>query len=156
MLLNIGVTLAKKKRTKKSKKPASKHKPKKKAPEKETPKPEKLVVTPETKRIWLKVRHAWNWSYDAFSNTVSYLKQDEAEKLYDVVRLSLFKDSYAQMLQEHPELREIVKSDDDRLCMHDVYQILAWRLGKREKFPEDKRIYMKIKGRIGRDVPVYK
>lgn len=142
--------MAKKKKTKK---PIPKHRPK--AKEKEEPRPEKLVITPEVRRIWLKVRKAWNWSYDAFSNTVSYLKQDEAEKLYDVVRLSLFKESYAQMLQEHPELREIVKSDDDRLCMHDIYQILSWRLGKREKFPNDKRISRQIRGRIGREVPIY-
>lgn len=139
---------------KKSKKQVTKPKAKKKAPEKEA-KPKKLVITPEIRRIWLKVRHAWNWSYDAFSNTVSYLKQDEAEKLYDVVRLSLFKDSYAEMLHEHPELREIVKSDDDRLCMHDIYQILSWRLGKREEFPADKKIYMRMKGKIGREIPVY-
>ena len=119
----------------------------------EAKKPAKVVITPELRRIWFKVRDSWNRSLEAFSSIVSLLTPKEAEQLYDIVKLSLFKDSYAQMLQEHPGLKEIVKTDDDRLCMHDIYENISWRLGKSEKLPKDIATKLGMKGRIGRGLP---
>ena len=49
----------------------------------------------------------------------------QANALYDVVKFALFKDSYAQIVREHPEMRPLVQTDDDRLCMCDVYEALS-------------------------------
>lgn len=144
-----------KKKPSKSRKKSS-PKPKKQVPKpKEVKKPEKIVITPSVKRSWLKIRRAWVLSHEAFTSTISYLSNKEANELYDVIKHSLFKNSYADMLREHPELREIVRSDDDRLCMHDIYEILSWRLGRREELPKSVQTKMKMQGRIGRNVPSY-
>ena len=138
-----GVALAKK---------TTKKAPRKKIkapPKRETP--EKIVITDELRGIWLKVRRSWNMSHTAFSNTVSLLSDKKAEQLYGLVRHSLFKGSYVEILREHPELREILRSDDDRICMHDIYEVLSWRLRKSEKMPKDIETTMRVKGRIGRD-----
>jgi len=120
---------------------------------KEGKKPEKTVITPELRRIWLRVRSAWNISLEAFSNTLSLLNDKQAAMLYNLVKKGLFKDFYSEILREHPELRDIVKSDDDRLCMIDIYQELSWRLDKSEPLPPDVKVTQGMKGRIGRDVP---
>ena len=158
--------MAKKKTPKKGKKPSTKHKLKlvkkavtkekivKKQPEVEKKGPERVVITNETKRIWLKVRKAWSWNYEAFNSTVGLLNDKEANMLYDVVKHSLFKDSYVEIIRKQPELKEVVKTDDDRLCMHDVYEILSWKLGRKEELPKDKKLSEAIKGRIGRDMPI--
>lgn len=118
-------------------------------------KQEKVAVTQELRRIWWKVRNSWNVSFEAFTNTLSMLTTKQAELLYGVVKHSLFKESYVQMLREHPELRELVKSDDDRLCMHDVYEAISWRLGRQEKLPSDVEVKIRMKGSIGRGAPVF-
>lgn len=148
-----GVVLTRKKATRK-KKPAEKKTLKKKAPPEVPPKkeaPKKIAVTVELRRIWYRVRKAWDISLDAFGNTLTLLSDKEAEQLYELVRHSLFKGSYVEIIREHPELREIVRSDDDRICMHDIYEALSWRLGKSEALPKDVAVTMKMKGRIGRD-----
>ncbi|MBU0532627.1 hypothetical protein KKB44_03985 [Candidatus Micrarchaeota archaeon] len=135
----------------------AKKKPRKKKNAKKTIEetPKKTTITNEVRRIWLKVRKSWNVSHAAFSNTVSFLSEKEANTLYDIVKLGLYKDSYAHILHEHPELKEIVKSDDDRLCMYDIYEVLSWRLRRKEKMPKNKEIIMRMKGRIGREVPIF-
>lgn len=126
-------------------------------PAEEKPKPaqkaEKIKITPQLRRLWLTVRKAWVSSFQAFSNSLSSLDQKQAAMLYEVVKHSLFKDSYVQILRGHPELREFLKSDDDRLCMHDIYEVLSWRLSRKEKLPKDVEMAEKMKGRIGRSVP---
>jgi hypothetical protein len=141
--------LARKKTAKKRKKAPKKVKapPKKEAlPEA----PKKIEITPELRRIWFRARNAWNMSLDAFSNALTLLTDKQAGQLYDVVRHSLFKDSYVEILREHPELHELVRNDEDRLFMHDVYEKLSWRLGKSEPLPKDVETAMKMKGGIGR------
>ena len=143
--------MARKKATKKMKAPRKKRvkAPPKAPPEEE--KPKKIEVTSGLRRIWFRVRNAWNMSFDAFSNALTLLTDKEAEQLYEVVRHALFKGSYVEIIREHPELRELVKSDDDRIFMYDVYEKLSWRLGKSEKYPKDIAVRIKMKGRIGRD-----
>jgi len=147
--------LARKKIRKKTRKAPRKKKralPKKKAkapPKKEAPK--EIVITDDLRRIWIRVRRSWNLSHTAFSNALSLLSNKEAEQLYELVRHSLFKGSYVEIIREHPELRKIVRSDDDRICMHDIYEVLAWRLGKSEPLPKDVAVTTKMKGGIGRD-----
>lgn len=101
---------------------------------------------------WLRARAAWTRDRDTFASVMSLVDRKRSEGLYDVVRHSLYKESYVQMLRERPELREIVKSDDDRLCMHDMYEILSFRLGRKEPPPKTERAAVAIRGRIGRKV----
>ena len=116
-------------------------------------KSEKVVVTPELRRIWITARKAWVTSYDSFHYTLSALSTKQADSLYDIVRVSLYRGSFVEILREHPELREMLKSDDDRICMHDIYESLSWRLGRKEEPPQDVKLKMGIKGRIGRMAP---
>jgi hypothetical protein len=118
-------------------------------------KPKKVEVTPRLMRNWLRIRKAWNISLSAFGNILSLLSDEEAEEMYELVRLSLFKSSYAEILHEHPQLRPILRSDQDRHCMHDIYEAVSFRLDKREELPPDRKISQRMKGRIGREVPVY-
>lgn len=76
----------------------------------------------------------------------------QSEMLYDVVKHSLYKESYVEILHELPELRELVKSDEDRFFMHDIYAILSRRLGKSEPPPKTERGALAFRGRIGRAV----
>lgn len=130
-------------------KPSSKKKEIKKE-KKEAPR-KKIEITNRLRRTWWRLRKAWNLTMKAFSGTMSRLTDAEAEELYEVVRHSLFKDSYVEILRARPELKELVKSDDDRLFMHDVYEVLSWRLKKKEPYPKDVDMIIRMKGRIGRD-----
>ncbi|MFN7990700.1 MAG: hypothetical protein U0R44_00935 [Candidatus Micrarchaeia archaeon] len=121
----------------------------------ETTKIEKVAVTPELRKIWLRVRSSWNLSLPAFSNTLSSLSDAEAGLLYGLVRHSLFKGSHVEILRAHPELRSIVKTDDDRICMHDIYETLSWRLGKSETPPPDVKLATNVRSRLGRGMPVF-
>ncbi len=131
---------------KKPAKAAPKPAAKKAAPVKPEAKPaQKLLVTAQLRRIWLRVRNAYSMSSGAFSNALSLLSDDEADLLYNLVRFSLYKEGPAQMIKEHPEMREFVKTNVDRLCMHDIYEILSWRLGRREPMPKDRAIVTKFR-----------
>ena len=110
----------------------------------------KITITPEIRRIWLNARKAWNISLDAFSNSLSLLSEKQANALYEIVKVSLYKGSYAEILRGHPELRTLVMSDEDRLFMHDVYENLSWKLGRKEPEPQDLKLFRNMKGRIGR------
>jgi len=112
---------------------------------------EKVVITPPLRRIWLNIRRSWISSFSAFQNSISLLNEKEASGLYDVVKHSLFKGSYVEILADQPGMKEIVKSDEDRMCMHDIYEVLSWRLGRREELPSDVRRTQGMKGRIGRN-----
>ncbi|NYZ74032.1 hypothetical protein H0O00_02730 [Candidatus Micrarchaeota archaeon] len=119
----------------------------------EKKKEEKIVITPELRKTWIRVRSAWGMSFEAFNSTVSMLDKKHAEGLYDLVRHSLFKDNYAEILRGNPELREVLKNEEDRLCMHDIYEILSWKLGKSEPLPKEIRAREAMKGPIGRASP---
>lgn len=110
-----------------------------------------VVVTPDLRRIWLRVRKSWDISHDAFQGALSLLGTKESELLYDFVILALFKGSYVEILREHPRLRELIRSDEDRLCMHDTYEVLSFRLGKSVALPKVIQTKMAMKGPIGRD-----
>ncbi len=118
------------------KKPAAKPAMKKQGP---------LVVTPKLRRIWLKVRRTYNISLSAFSNALSSLSDEDANMLYELVRLSLFKANPAQIIQAHPKMREFVHNDDDRTCMHDIYEHLSWRLRRTEPMPKDRVLISKFR-----------
>ena len=112
-----------------------------------------IEITAEIRRLWIRMRQAWVISYDAFNHSVAILDDRQANLMYDVVKHSLFKDSYAEVLRGHPELKELLRTDDDRLCMHDIYERLSYRLNRYEKLPADKMVYQAMKGRIGRNMP---
>lgn len=119
------------------------------APEQEGP----VEITPEIRRLWVRIRQAWVVSYNAFNHAVAVLDRRQANLMYDVVKHSLFKNSHAEILREHPELKELIHTDDDRLCMHDVYERLSYYLDRYEKPPPDRRVLRGMKGNIGREVP---
>jgi len=114
--------------------------------------PGKAVITPDVRKNWMRIRSAWNLGEEAFTGTLSLMDNKKANALYDVVRFSLFKNSYADIVREHPEMKELVKNDDDRLCMHDVYEALSNRLDRREPFPSFIAMKMKLKGATGREI----
>lgn len=113
------------------------------------------AISPQTRRAWLNLRRAWVTSFQAFSYALSQLDTRQSEAMYDMVKKALFKDSYAQIVQQHPELREFVRSDEDRICMIEIYEVLSWRLNRSEKPPPDRLAYRGMKGRIGRNVPEF-
>ncbi|MBI5046750.1 hypothetical protein HZC07_03390 [Candidatus Micrarchaeota archaeon] len=115
-----------------------------------------ILISPQIRRVWLKVRNSWNISHAAFSNTLSSISEPEANLLYDIVKLSLYKGSYAEILHEHKELKELLQSDEDRLCMHDIYEVLSWRLNKSEKLPGDLKLSLATKTGIGRGMPNFR
>lgn len=115
--------------------------------------PSKIAITPELRRMWFTLRNAWNMSLPAFANTLSSLSVKQANQLYDVVKVALFRSSYAEILHEHPELKPLIFSDDDRLFMHDIYENLSYRLDRREPEPQDLKLARGMKGRIGRGMP---
>lgn len=115
--------------------------------------PAKIVITPELRKIWFRIRNAWNLNLTAFANSISSLTQMQSEALYDIVKVSLYKGSYAEILREHPELKVLILSDEDRLLMHDIYENLSWKLGRKEPEPADVRLARRMKSRIGRQMP---
>jgi hypothetical protein len=120
-----------------------------KKPEKEAP----AVITPEIRRIWITIRRMWNLGFAPFSKSISALNDKQSGALYDVIRLSLYNDSYVEVLRKHPELKPLLLSDEDRLCMYDIYGVLSWRLNRREEPPKDRRLLLDFKGSIGRNTP---
>ncbi|VVC02452.1 Uncharacterised protein [Candidatus Bilamarchaeum dharawalense] len=110
--------------------------------------PEK--ISPEVKKLWIKIRSAWSFRQAAFSNTLTLLSPKESNLLYDVVKLTLFKNSIGAIIKEHPELREILKNDEDRACMYAIYDTLSWKLNRREDPPKDMKLEVNTKSRIGR------
>ncbi|MEW6749285.1 MAG: hypothetical protein AB1295_06280 [Candidatus Micrarchaeota archaeon] len=123
------------------------------APQNPEPKSGPVEITPEIRRLWIRMRQAWVVSYAAFNHSVSMLDDRQANLIYDVIKHSLFKDNHAQILREHPEMRPLLQTDDDRLCMHDIYERLSFRLNRHEEPPPDRRAYSGMKGTIGRNVP---
>jgi hypothetical protein len=120
-------------------------------PEEKKP-PKNALITLEIRRMWFPIRRAWSMNTTAFSNSVSQVGDKQAEKLYDIVKLALYR-SYGEILQKYPELKAIIFSEDDRLCMYQIYEILSWRLGKKEPEPNDVRLVEKLRGGIGRASP---
>jgi hypothetical protein len=105
---------------------------------------------------WLRVRAAWGRGRDTFISTMSQLGQKQNEQLYDIVKCAVYKDSYVQVLRAKPELKDFLKSDEDRFCMMDVYEILSYKLGRREPPPKTEKGALAMKGdRIGRDAPMF-
>jgi hypothetical protein len=114
-------------------------------------KPGEFAITPELRRIWVRVRKAWVTSYPAFTYSLSSLSTGQADLLYGLVRRALFRGSAGEIVHADSMMREFMRSDDDRMCMIDVYEILSWRLGRQEALPPDVRVRQRMKGRIGRD-----
>ncbi len=114
-------------------------------------KKEKLVITNDTRRLWLKLRKAWNMELNVFSHTVMSLNDSDTKTVYDLVKRALFKDSYAEIVHEYPEMREFLRTDDDRMCMIDIYELVSWKLNQSEPLPPEKRLLQGMKGKIGRE-----
>jgi len=159
-MFSAGVLLPKKKTTKKKKasKPVSKaaKKPVKKPKETSSApkKSDKVNVTPALRRMWIGLRKSYNISYGAFSNALSALSDEQANQVYDFVITALFKDNVAQILSKHPELKGLIRTDDDRICMHDIYENLSWRLGRREELPKEKGMIVRFrKSNYGKIIP---
>jgi hypothetical protein len=123
----------------------------------EIPKAEKFTITPELRRVWVRVRQSWVTSHASFSYGLSMLDKKQAGMLYDLVRRALFRNSAGDVLKAHPEIREFMRSDDDRMCMLDVYEALSWKLDRREEPPSDVRLNQKFKGMMTKrkDEPFY-
>jgi hypothetical protein len=105
--------------------------------------------------LWLRVRAGWGRGREVFDNTMSQFSQKQSQQLYDVVRHAIYKDNYVQVLREKPELKEFLKSDEDRLCMMDAYAILSYKLGRSEPPPKTEKAILGMKGRIGRSAPLF-
>ncbi len=145
--------MLKKRKSSPKKKTPGKRSPAKKAPT-EKPgrkavsgpeRPKRIDVTPELRRIWVRVRNAYSTSQAAFSSSLSLLDERQANILYDFAVAALYKDNVAQILSEHPELKSLVHTDDDRLCMHDIYENLSWRLHRSEPMPKDLEVTVKFR-----------
>ena len=111
----------------------------------EPAKPKRVDVSPELRRIWLGVRRAYNLSYDAFYNSLSSLRGEEADMLYALSVAALYKGNVAQILSEHPELRGMIHTDEDRLCLHDCYQYLSAKLGRSEPLPKERAVMARFR-----------
>lgn len=122
---------------------------------KKAPAEKKIAITASLRKNWLLLKAAWLMNQGAFSSRLSLVPDKEADELYEVARHSLYKDSYVRILREHPELKELVKTDDDRLFMYNLYDILSWRLGKSEPPPKEQRPAARIKGSIGRESTIF-
>jgi len=129
--------------------PAKKIKGKDQKPSKEKP----FSLTEPLRRIWIRVRQAYNASPEAFAYSLSSLNAEEANSLYDLVKHALFKGSIGEIVQGTPALRPIIRSEDDRMCMIDIYEVLSWRLDRREPLPEDRRLAQAMRSGIGREMP---
>lgn len=114
---------------------------------------EKVVITPEIKRIWIRLRQAWLRTDTAFSNSISMLDDKQANAMYDIVKHSLFTTSYIEIIRKHPELHDLIKSDEDRWCMKEIYDVLSWRLGREEPLPEDLRLQAAMRPGMSRFIP---
>jgi len=114
----------------------------------EVPEKNKITITPSLRKSWLRIRNGWATSNDAFSGALSMLTKKDSEELYGMVKVALFKASNSEIVREHPELRVLVKSDDDRFCMHDIYEFLSWKLGKSEPLPKGVRLTQGLRGSI--------
>ena len=126
------------------KKPAKKTSSKKASNESK----QKIEITTKVRRVWLKVRKAYVRSFAAFASSLSMLSNDEAETLYDIVKNTVYKSGYAEVLHEHPELREILKSEEDFLVMLDIYENLSWRLKKSVPPPNDLKIQSSLRKKL--------
>jgi hypothetical protein len=105
----------------------------------------KLEITPKLRRIWFRIRKSYNISLSAFSNVLSSLDDEESEMLYELVRHAIYKGSVAEIIRAKPVMRELVKTDEDRLCMHDCYEHLSWKLRKKEPEPKDRAILSRFR-----------
>ncbi|MDD5172125.1 MAG: hypothetical protein PHF60_03760 [Candidatus ainarchaeum sp.] len=114
---------------------------------------EKITITNDVRKTWIRVRAAWGRSFEVFTGTMSLLDKKQSEGLYDLVKHSLFKSTFAEIVQDYPQLKEFVKGEDDRLCMYDIYEVLSWKLGKSEPIPKEIQAREAMKGGIGRIVP---
>lgn len=108
----------------------------------------KLVITPSLRKNWLKIRQAYSISLDSFTNTLSSMNGKEANELYDMVKLALFKGSIGEIVSASPELRIFMRQEDDRLCMIESYEYLSWKLGREEPFPKGERIKVHLRRSI--------
>ena len=114
--------------------------------------PQRAVITNEVRRDWLRVRQAWNMGEESFTGTLGLLNDKQANALYDVVRFSLFKDNPAEIFRTNPEMRALILNDDDRLCMHDIYEALSRRLDRREPLPAFVAMKIRTKGGFAREI----
>ncbi len=147
-MFSTGVILPKKKATtKKTKKKTSKSPVKDvKKPVSSTPKKsDKVNVTPALRRLWIGLRKSYNLNYTAFSNALSALNDEQANQIYDFAITALFMDNVAEILSKHPELKDLIRTDDDRICMHDIYENLSWKLGRKETIPKEKGMIVRFR-----------
>lgn len=108
----------------------------------------KFTATPELRKVWVRVRQSWVTSHAAFSYGLSMLNKSQSEMLYDLVRRALYKNSAGEVLKAHPEIKEFMRSDDDRMCMIDVYETLSWKLNRKEEPPSDIKMAKKFTGML--------
>ncbi|MBU0527815.1 hypothetical protein KKE92_05000 [Candidatus Micrarchaeota archaeon] len=108
-------------------------------------KSDKVNVTPALRRLWIGLRKSYNLNYTAFSNALSALNDEQANQIYDFVITALFMDNIAEILSKHPELKDLIRTDDDRICMHDIYENLSWKLGRKETIPKEKGMIIRFR-----------
>lgn len=112
-------------------------------------------LSEHVRRMWIRIRYLWTFSNEAFYNALSDLNDKDANALYDLVKLALFRNSWAQIVQENPSLHGLIANEEDYFCMIDSYQKLSWKLNRREELPKDKKMAVGMKGKIGRLMPDY-
>ncbi|MBN1170242.1 hypothetical protein JXA56_04410 [Candidatus Micrarchaeota archaeon] len=112
----------------------------KKQDKKETASENKLEITPQLRRNWIRIRQAYNMSLGAFGNALSTLNEQEANQMYNLVINALYKDTVAQIVRDNPKMKDFVKTDEDRFCMYDVYENLSWKLNRKEDPPKYRQV----------------
>ncbi|MBI5046550.1 hypothetical protein HZC07_02350 [Candidatus Micrarchaeota archaeon] len=106
---------------------------------------EKVVLTSETVKQWFLIKAAVQRGPIALSNFLSTLTRTQNEILYSIVKHSLYVKDYVEIIRKHPELKVLVKTDEDRLIMHDIYEIVSWKLNKYEPPPKEELAAARIR-----------
>lgn len=115
--------------------------------------PAGFIISPLLRTDWLRTRQLWLSNRSGFEFFISSLPDVRANILYDLAKLALFQDNFAQILRRYPSLHSLIKNEQDRLCMLDSYMLLSIKLNRCEKAPRDMRLIMNTKSSIGRGVP---
>lgn len=110
-----------------------------------------IVVSEELRRVWIRIRKSWSINRIAFTNSLSSLTDAQANELYSIIAVILYKNSYVEIIRENKEFGKIIKNDGDRICMYDIYEVLSWRLNKKVSLPKKVELKMRVGASIGRE-----
>lgn len=110
----------------------------------------KAAVSETLKRNWLRIKAASIRNIAAFNSTISMINKKDTEELYSIAKFAAYNTDYARLVFQNPQLRELIKNQEDAFTLNLVYQALSFKLNKREPIPAVNRIYAGFAGGIGR------